>query len=175
MRIVPSMIAPYLMGMALLASPAAAQTLSLTGPEGQSVTLSAADIAALPRQTVTFAGHGESHVYEGPLLIDVLAKAGAPTGKALRGAALANVVLVEAGDGYKVAFGLAEADPGTRANRMILADKADGAPMGEGQGPFRLIVEGDLRPARGARMVSAIKVMNLGGGKGAASAPAHKH
>ncbi|NQE65169.1 molybdopterin-binding oxidoreductase [Caulobacter sp. RHG1] len=168
MRLLSSLVA-----LALLASPVAAQTLVLTGPAGQSVTLSAADIAALPRQTVTFAGHGESHVYEGPLLIDVLAKAGAPTGQALRGPALANVVLVEAGDGYKVAFGLAEADPGTRANRMILADKADGAPMGEGQGPFRLIVEGDLRPARGARMVSAIKVINLGGGS--VGAPAHKH
>lgn len=165
------MVSP-LIALALLASPATAQTLSLTGPEGQSVTLSAADIAALPRQSVTFAGHGESHVYEGPLLIDVLAKAGAPTGKALRGQALADVVLVEAGDGYKVAFGLAEADPGTRPNRMILADKADGASLGEGQGPFRLIVEGDLRPARGARMVAAIKVLRLGDG---ASAPAHKH
>ncbi len=174
MRIVSSLIVPCLMGMALLASPAAAQTIAVTGPEGQSLTLSAADIAALPRQTVTFAGHGESHVYEGPLLIDVLAKAGAPTGKALRGPNLAHVVLVESSDGYKVAFGLAESDPGTRSNRMILADKADGAPMGEGQGPFRLIVEGDLRPARGARMVSAIKVLNLGD-KAAPSAPAHKH
>ncbi len=174
MRIVSPLIAPCLLIMALLASPAAAQTLALTGPEGQSLTLSAVDLAALPRQSVTFAGHGESHVYEGPLLIDVLAKVGAPTGKALRGQALADVVLVEAGDGYKVAFGLAEADPGTRPNRIIVADKADGAPLGEGQGPFRLIVEGDLRPARGARMISAIKVLRLGD-KSPSNAPAHKH
>lgn len=159
-------------GLLMMAAPASAQRLALVGPGGEAVTLSATDLAALPRQSVAFAGHGESHVYEGPLLIDVVAKAGAPTGKALRGAELATVLLVEAADGYKVAFGLAEADPGTRANRIILADRADGAPLTAKDGPFKLIVEGDLRPARSARMVSKITVVRLGG---AAATPAHAH
>jgi hypothetical protein len=158
--------------LAVFASPALAQSLALVGPDGQAVTLSAAELAALPRQSVTFAGHGEAHVYEGPLLIDVVAKAGAPTGQALRGPALATVALVEAADGYKVAFGLAEADPGTRANRIILADRADGEALGAKDGPFKLVVEGDLRPARSARMVSRITVMRLGDGK---AAQAHAH
>ncbi len=157
--------------LALFATPALAQSLALVGPDGQTATLSAAELAALPRQSVTFAGHGESHVYEGPLLIDVLAKVGAPSGKALRGAELADVALVEASDGYKVALGLAEADPGTRPNRVILADRADGAALASGDGPFRLVVEGDLRPARSARMVSKVTVMRLGG----ATAQAHAH
>lgn len=106
-------------------------------------------------------GHGQTHVYEGPLLIDVLAKVGAPTGKSLRGRALAQAVLVEASDGYVVALGLAEADPGTRAQRIILADKADGAPLNATDGPFRLVVEGDLRPARSARMVRKISIVRL--------------
>lgn len=147
----------------LVAGPTLAQSLALTGPDGQAVVLSAAEVAALPRVKMTFVGHGESHDYEGPLLIDVLAKAGAPTGRAIHGAEMADVVLVEASDGYKVAFGLAETDPGTRANRMILADHADGAPLTAQDGPFKLVVEGDLRPARSARMVSKITVMRLGG------------
>lgn len=71
--------------LVLIGSPALAQSLTVKGPTGQTLTLSAADLAALPRVKITFSAHGETHVYEGPLLIDILAKAGAPTGKALSG------------------------------------------------------------------------------------------
>ena len=144
-----------------LATGALAQTLNLKGPTGQSASLTVADLAGLPRVSVAFDSHGEKHVYEGPLLIDVLAKVGTPTGKAIHGPEMASVVLVKAQDGYQVAFGLAELDPGTRANRVILADKADGAPLGGKHGTFKLVAEGDLRPARSARMVSEIEVLRL--------------
>ncbi|RRN65807.1 molybdopterin-dependent oxidoreductase [Caulobacter sp. 602-1] len=158
--------------LTVLATPVLAQNLALVGPDGQAVALNAAELAALPRQTVAFATHGESHVYEGPLLIDVLAKAGAPTGKALHGPEMADVVLVEASDGYTVALGLAEADPGTRANRIILADRADGAALAAKDAPFRLVVEGDLRPARSARGVTRITVIRHRGG---AAVSSHAH
>lgn len=144
-----------------LATGALAQTLDLKGPAGQSASLTVADLASLPRVSVAFDAHGERHVYEGPLLIDVLAKIGTPTGKAIHGAEMADVVLVKAQDGYQVAFGLAELDPGTRANRIILADKADGAPLSGKDGAFKLVAEGDLRPARSARMVREIEVLRL--------------
>lgn len=95
----------------------------------------------------------------------MLAKVGTPTGKAIHGPEMADVVLVRAQDGYAVAFGLAELDPGTRSNRIILADKADGAPLGGKDGAFKLIAEGDLRPARSARMVSQIEVLRLAAAK----------
>lgn len=155
-----------LLAATLLATPAAAQTLALKGPTGETGTMTEADIAALPRVSITFDAHGAKHRYEGPLLIDVLAKVGAPTGKALRGPALAHAVVVRASDGYAVVYGLAELDPGTRANRVILADKADGAPLDPKNGAFRVVAEGDLRPARGARLVTSIEVVNLGAGAG---------
>jgi hypothetical protein len=144
-----------------LATAAVAQTLTLKGPAGQTANLTAAEIAALPRASVAFDAHGQKHVYEGPLLIDVLAKAGTPTGKAIHGPEMADVVLVKASDGYQVAFGLAELDPGTRAHRIILADKVDGAPLSGKDGAFKVVAEGDLRPARSARMVSEIEVLRL--------------
>jgi hypothetical protein len=147
--------------LVLAASPAAAQSLSLKGPDGQTATMRAADLAALPRVKFTFDAHGQKHDYEGPLLIDVLAKVGAPTGKALGGKALADVVLVTAADGYQVALGLAEADPNTRPNRIIVADRADGAPLAAKDGPFKLVIEGDLRPARAARNVTEIAVIPM--------------
>jgi hypothetical protein len=149
--------------LAGLTTAASAQEIVLKGPAGQTATLTAAELAALPRVSFSFDSHGEKHVYEGPLLIDVLARVGAPTGKAIRGPEMADVVLVKASDGYQVAFGLAELDPGTRPNRVILADKADGAPLGGKDGAFKLVAEGDLRPARSARMVSEIEVLRLAG------------
>lgn len=153
------------------ALPAAAQTLTVKGPGGTVATLGAEEIGRLPRVSFLFDAHGQKHTYEGPLLIDVLAKAGTPTGKALRGPALGHAVVVRASDGYTVVFGLAELDPGTRSNRIILADKADGKPLDAKDGPFKVTAEGDLRPARGARMVREIEVVSLGGG---AAAP-HAH
>ncbi len=147
--------------LAAMATSAFAQTLVLKGPTGQTASLSAADLSGLPRVSFAFDSHGERHVYEGPLLIDVLAKVGTPTGKAIHGAEMADVVLVKAQDGYQVAFGLAELDPGTRPNRIILADKADGAPLSGKDGALKLVAEGDLRPARSARMVTEIEVLRL--------------
>lgn len=157
----------------LLAVPALAQSVALKGTDGQSATITAADLAGMNRVTVIFDAHGKRHEYEGALLSEVLAKAGAPFGQALPGPALSNVVLVKAADGYQVAFGLTEADPATRPNRMILADKADGKALADKDGPFKLVVEGDLCPARGARRVAEISAIARAGAKGAA--PAHKH
>eukprot|EP01030_Chromulinospumella_sphaerica_P013131 gene13131-12910_t len=126
--------------LSLLAVPALAQSLSLTGQSGKTIT---------------------KNSFEGPLLIDVLAKVGAPTGKALRGHELSNAVIVTASDGYQVVLGLAEAAPSTRPNKIILADRMDGQPLPEKDGAFRLVVEGDLRPARSARLVTGIKVVKL--------------
>lgn len=148
--------------MLVFASVVAAQDLTLKGPTGTTATFSAQQIAALPHVHFTFAAHGESHAFEGPLLIDLLAKVGTPTGKDIGGSGLANAVIVTARDGYRVVFGLAELDAATRPNRIIVADKSDGAALREKDGPFKLVVEGDLRPARSVRMVQSIEVVNLG-------------
>ncbi|MBU1376584.1 MAG: molybdopterin-binding oxidoreductase [Alphaproteobacteria bacterium] len=160
-------LAVLLAAAAILAPASAlAQSIAIKGSTGQIVTVTAAEVAKLPRVSFLFDAHGQKHTYEGPLLLDVLAKAGAPTGKDLHGPALANAVVVRASDGYAVVYGLAELDPGTRANRVILADKADGAALDAKDGPFKVVAEGDLRPARSARLVTSIEIVNLGSGRG---------
>ncbi|NBW07256.1 MAG: molybdopterin-binding oxidoreductase [Caulobacteraceae bacterium] len=150
---------------AALAGSAAAQSADLpvwvTGVDGATRMLEAPDIAALPRVSVPLTIHGETHVFEGPLLIDVLKVTGVETGPALRGPALAQAVVVRAADGYTVVFGLAELDPGVRTNRIILADTVDGAPLTAEDGPFRLVAEGDVRPARSVRQVSAFQIVRF--------------
>ena len=153
---------------ALLAFPALAQSVALKGPDGQVATLSAADLAALPHVKMTVTEHGKISTFEGVLLGDIVTRVGAASGKAIHGPELATVIRVTAKDGYQVVLGLAETDPGTRKGRIILADRADGAPL-IGDDRFRIVVEDDLRPARSARMVERIEVIRLADTKPAAA------
>jgi DMSO/TMAO reductase YedYZ molybdopterin-dependent catalytic subunit len=154
---------PILLGALVVAlsaaSPTSAQNLTVTGLSGQAVTLTPAHIAALPHITLTVSVEGKTHTYEGVPLTDILAGVGAPEGKALKGADLADVVLVSAKDNYAVALSLADTDPLVRKDQVILADRADGAPLPDGIGPYRLVVEGDQRGARMARMVVSITLL----------------
>jgi hypothetical protein len=140
---------------------ASAQTVAVTGLSGQKLELSAAEVAALPHQPVTLQLEGgKREACEGAPLSAILAKVGAPQGKALRGPEMADVVIVGAADGYRVALALAETDPLMRPSATIfLADRCNGGPMAAPEGPFRLIVLGEGRPARSARQVNAIGVV----------------
>lgn len=150
--------------MIVLASAGAAtsQSVALTGPAGQQRTISAAELAAMPHQSAMVAGEkGPARAYEGVPLTLLLQSVGAPSGKTLRGPALAEVVVVTASDGYRVVLSLAETDPGVRSAKVLLADRSQGTALGATEGAFRLVVEGDLRPARAARMVTSIRVQAL--------------
>jgi hypothetical protein len=148
-----------LVGALAAASTAWAQGLTVSGLSGQTVALTPADIAALPHVTLTVSVEGKTHTYQGVPLTDILARVGAPEGKALKGADLADVVLVTAKDNYAVALSLADTDPLVRKDQIILADESDGAPLPDGLGPYRLVVEGDQRGARMARMVVSIALL----------------
>jgi hypothetical protein len=140
------------------ATPPAVMTVRAEGEAA--IPLTAADLAALPRVRVeAFDAHRKvTSTFEGVRLADVVAKAGAPLGDDLRGEALATYVVVEAVDGYRVLFALAELDPAFNSREVVLADRRDGQPLGEDEGPFRVVVPGDKRPARWIRMVRSITV-----------------
>jgi DMSO/TMAO reductase YedYZ molybdopterin-dependent catalytic subunit len=146
---------------ALIATPTLAEDLKLSGPAGQAVTLTAAEFAALPHVALTVTLEGKTLAFQGVPLSVLLAKVGAPQGETLRGKAMSDVVLVSARDGYVVALALAETDPKMRKDQVILANRMNGQPLPDTAAPYRLVVEGDLRAARTARMVAAIAVRHL--------------
>jgi hypothetical protein len=155
-----------LIAVAWLASSAIAAedryfSVTLMGLDGQRSTLTLPELDALPRAKISVSQHGASLVFKGALLSDVLAKVDAPTGKAIRGIELSDVVVIEARDGYKVVLDLAGIDSEMRTERVILADRMDGSALDANVGPFQLVVEGDLRPARAVRMVSAIRLVRV--------------
>lgn len=122
--------------------------------------LSAADLKAMPRTTVTFHNShtNADETYSGVRLADVLAKMDAPLGNALRGEALANYVVATGSDGYTVVLALGEVDPSFHPGEVIVADTMDGKPLDEHSGPFKLVVTEDKRPARGVRNLIRIEL-----------------
>lgn len=125
------------------------------------LTITEEDLAKMPRHSVSVQEHGKTVEYEGVLLHDVLAKAGAPLGEQLRGKALSSYILATARDGYAVVYTLTEVDSAFSAGDLLVADKSHGAALPPEQGPFRIIVPHDKKPARSLRMLERIEVVQL--------------
>jgi hypothetical protein len=104
---------------------------------------------------VTAQDHDAVAHFEGVSLAALLTSAGIQLGDKLQ------ALLVEAADGYKVVFALAELDPAFATREIILADKRDGKPMDAKEGPFRIVAPGDKRPARWVRQVTVLKVIAI--------------
>jgi hypothetical protein len=83
----------------LLNGQEAAATVQVIGAVKQPLTLTAQDLAKMPRTTARTTSNGVETVYEGVLINEVLKQAGVPQGSALRGKALAGYVLATAQDG----------------------------------------------------------------------------
>ncbi len=104
----------------------------------------------------------QDHVYSGVPVRDLLAKAGVEFGEKLRGKGLRLVVIAHCRDRYDIVFALAEFDDAFNGRTILLVDRQDGKALPDGQGPLRLVVPGDKRPARWARMVTSLEVVPVG-------------
>ena len=140
--------------------PAEAVLLTVTGAGGTALRLTAADLAKLPRQTVRAADRGqEAASFEGIPLGELARLAGAPLGEAVKHGDPPNwYVVVESKDGYRTLFALAELDPAFQDKGIVLVDRKDGKPLGDDEGPFRIVAPGEKRHARWARQVTGIRV-----------------
>jgi hypothetical protein len=67
-------------------------------------------------------------------------------------------LIASAPDGYRVLFSLTEFDPAFSDRVILLADRRDGQPLDNREGPLRLVVPGDKRHARWIRGVDALEV-----------------
>ena len=136
-------------------------SVQVTGTVRQALTLSAEDLATMPRASARSTNNGIETIYEGVRLHEVLKKAGVPQGSELRGKALASYVLAEAQDGYQVVFSLGELDPSFIDNEILLADTANGKPLFGAQGRFRLVVPKDKAGSRSVRMLTRLEVVQV--------------
>jgi len=154
-RLLAVLIAPMAVWAA---TPALAQDLKVSVEGRDTVVLTAAELKALPRAKATFTAHGKQITYEGAVLNGALKQAGVVSGDRLMGRYLNQVVIAKGSDGFTSTYSLGETDPIYRANRVIIADSKGGQPLDAKEGPYRLVIDGDLRPGRSVRMLVSVEV-----------------
>jgi hypothetical protein len=141
--------------------------LVVTTEEGGTVPLTAQDWAKLTRTKAQVKEKdGKEATFAGVSLVEVLRSAGVPFGEHLRGPRVANYVVVEAADGYRATFALAEIDPSTSDKLILLVDRREGEALAKESGPLRLIVPGDKIHSRWVRQVNWISVLKPPAAKG---------
>ncbi|HEV2801550.1 MAG TPA: hypothetical protein VGW12_13675 [Pyrinomonadaceae bacterium] len=136
----------------------AAPVLSISGEVARPLKLTAADLAKLPRQTVSAQDHGKPATFEGVALVEVLRLAGVEFGEKLRGKNLALFLVVDAADGYRAVFALPELDPAFTDRSILLVDRRDGKVLSEAEGQWRIVVPNEKRPGRWVRQVVALTI-----------------
>ena len=141
--------------------------LRISGDVATPLALSASDLKAMPRQNLKVVNSHDKkeEIYEGVSVRELLRRAGVPQNEKLRGVAVAMYVVAEASDGYRVVYSLAELDSDFQDSDVIVADTLNGSPLGEKQGPFKMVAPHDKRPARWIRMLRSLTVLTAPPGK----------
>ena len=152
---------PWIVLLATIAPVASAQTIELRGEFATPFLLDAEALRAMTRTKASANDHGNQGMWEGVHLRDVLTRAGAPMGEALRGRATTMVLVVGAADGYRSVFALAELDPDFGNLDAVLADTRDGKPLDAKEGPYRLVLPHHKREARSVRQITWIELRAL--------------
>lgn len=118
-----------------------------------------AKLAGLPHETLQFTDAGRRNVvtFSGVPLMALLVEVGVP--QRPKGKDLRLVVVAESRDGNKVVYSLGEVSPDVHDGSVLLADSADGKPLGDENGPIELICSGDRSPARWIRGLASIRVI----------------
>jgi hypothetical protein len=142
-------------------SPATPEQTIIVGPTGKTIIVTPKLLADLERAQATMINHGQPHTYEGVLLTELLRLVDAPTGARLHAEADRNYLVVTGGDGFRAVYSLAETDGSVQRRPVILADKMDGAALIPHDAPYRLVVDGDQKPARSVYAVTRIEVRVL--------------
>ncbi|GAA3991147.1 molybdopterin-dependent oxidoreductase [Mucilaginibacter dorajii] len=133
--------------------------VKITGEVATPLTINNEDLQKFNQTTVVRKDRdGKDHTYSGVPVADLLQKAGVTMGPELKGENLTKYLLVDASDGYQVTFALAELDKSYTDRVIILANQVDGKPLLPADGPFRIIVQDEKKPARCIKQVVSFKI-----------------
>ena len=150
----------FLVTLPIKAQTAQPAMVKVSGEVITPLSLTETDLQKFAQTTVTRKDKdGKDHIYTGVLLPTILEKAGVTLGKDLKGKNLTKYVLLGARDGYHVVFALAELEKDFTDRLVILAYMVDGKPLNETDGPFRIIVQDEKKPARCIRQLTSIVVV----------------
>ncbi len=129
---------------------------------GKTVTLTVADLAAMPQTTVHVhnAHLNTEEEYTGPLVSEVLAKAGLVSSHETEPLILHSNLLASATDHYYVVYSMAEVQPSFSRSQVIVAIMKSGLPDTDG-GVIQLINTDGAKPARWVHGLVNLNVMTV--------------
>jgi hypothetical protein len=149
-------------GMDTAKPPAPASTSLTLTVSGKSITLTPAELKAMPQKTVKV--HNEhtkmDESYSGVPLGDLIAKAGFKVEQSTHRTMLRSYVKAEGTDKYWVLYSLTEVEASEHDGDVIVATSMDGKSLGA-DGELKLISTGDKKPQRWVRNLSAITVVSV--------------
>lgn len=165
-----SLLALLALSASALAQPGP-DTLSVTGAVSKPTDWTADQLKtqfASDLKSITFTSHDTPHTANAIPLFSLLKAAGAPTDLTMtpktdpktKNFPLRFFVLIQGRDGYTAGFSLAELLPDIGHEEAWLALDLDGKPLSESDGPARLIVPSDAKPARWVHEVRTITLVN---------------
>ena len=143
------------------AAPSPPKQTVIIGPTGKTLLITPAVLADIDRAEATMINHSVAHTYEGVRLTELLRLVDAPTGARIHADADRDYLVVTGGDGFRAVFSLAETDRSVQKHAVILADRMDGAPLTAHDAPYRIVVDGDQKPARSVYAITRIEVKVL--------------
>jgi|SRR5579863_1134647 len=139
--------------------PSKKPVLEVVNESGKAFTFTVTDLAKLPQKEIEATDHrGDNAKYAGVLLANVLGQAEATLGAPLKGKLLANYLVVEAADKYRVVFSLPEIDPEWTENPPLVATSRNGEPLDAAHGPIQIIVPAEKRHSRWVKQVVKLTV-----------------
>ncbi len=142
-------------------APAQPAVLKVEGAVPAPLTLTAEDLAKMPRTTATLASDGGTDTYEGVLLYDILVKAGFQFGHMPAGKGVPFCILATGKDGFQAVFALGEIDPQLAGEKIFIADKENGLPLPDRYKPFRIISPQDKKNARSIYSLVKLEVIKF--------------
>jgi hypothetical protein len=135
--------------------------LKVEGAVPAPLSLTAEDLAKMPRTTASLASDGGTDTYEGVLLYDILVKAGWQFGHMPAGKGVPVCILATAKDGFQAVYSIGEIDPELAGEKVIVADKLNGQPLPGRYKPFRIVSPQDKKHARSIYSLVKMEVIKL--------------
>ena len=140
-------------------APSKQAILEVVNDSGKTFTFTVEDLAKLPQKEIEATDHkGDKAKYAGVLLASVLGQADVSLGAPLKGKLLANYLLVEAADKYRVVFSLPEIDPEWTDKPVLLATTRNGDPLDATHGPVQIVLPAEKRHSRWVKQVAKLTV-----------------
>ena len=139
----------------------ASKSLNVTF-EGRTITLTVEDLLNMPQVTVHVhnAHSQKDETYTGPLVSEVLAKAGLVSNRETQPLILHSSLVATGTDHYFVLYSLAEVEPAFSTGQSIVAVMRNGLPDEPG-GVIQIINTADAKPARWVHGLANLNVMSL--------------